>query len=175
METLLEHPTNRMLGPWNLFSSSFSYPGVIEFNDKLKADRIALELFKRDDCFHVLSAKYLSVIKGIKLASFQCAYFEMLLASDLLMAKLNEKEKVQLLAMALERRFGKDESNPCTPTLVITILTSFAYPPFMEEVSPYLVEWAYGYYDSRYENVIGRLDYDNIFAHAKQFLNEQNK
>ena len=176
-ETLINHPIFSALGPWMIWSSSTLVPGVTRFNDSLKNDKVAIEFFKRADCFSVLSSKYLSIIKGMKEFEkngvyFQKQYFEMLLASDLLMAKLNEKEKIQLLAMALERRFDKDE-RATTPCLVISILTSCAYPPFMEEVRPYLVEGTDGYYDSRYENVTGRLDYSEIIAYAKKFLNEK--
>ena len=177
LETLLIHPNN-IFGPWCIFCSGiFNTPGVTSFNMKHRASKVAVELFNRDDCFSVMSSKYLNIIKINKKQKLkEIDYFEMLLASDMFMEALNEKEKVQLMAMALERKFDKnlpEGQNPSedelvyflsvTPHIMIAIMKAFDYAPFMSEVGVSLKESLWGYHN---------LNDHDIIEYAKNFLNE---
>jgi len=164
--TLLEHPTNRMTGPWCTHCSSLELPGITMFNDRLRADRIAIELFTRNDCFAVLASKYLHILKEDRESNFQIQYFEMLLASDLSMVALSKKERILLMAMALERQINKDELFPGTPYIMIAIMKFSDYAPFMKEVSPFLIEGTLGYRNLN--------DYD-IVKYVKLFLNDKKE
>ena len=178
LETLLEHPSYRLHGPWCPVCSNLSAPGVYNFNYGLSSNKIAVEMFGRDDCFPVLSSKYLSIIKNKKNNS-QTDYLEMLLASDLCMESFSEKEKVLLMAMALERKFDKNlpkGQNPTeeelwyflsvTPHIMIAIMKEFNYAPFMSKYGTNLVDGLRGYCN---------LNDHDIIEYAKQFLNEQKQ
>ena len=173
LETLLEHPTNRMLGPWCTICSSLSYPGVTNFNQVLQGNKVAIELFKRSDCASVLASKYLDFIKNKKEISGQIKYFEMLLSSDMCMGTLSETEKIQLIAMALERTKYDEERVNETCHIMIAIMQSCDYAPFCEEVSPKLQETTFGYTlsEDAYSNLVGSYT-DLIIRYAKQFLND---
>jgi len=162
--TLLEYPDNRLLGPWSSTNSNLLTPGVTDFNNKLRMDKIAVELFERIDCFPVLSSEYLEIInEKMKEYSAQTAYFEMLLASDMCMSALNAGEKNQLMALALQMK-RSEGAFFCSPYIMIAIMKSCNYAPFMKEINPYLVEMTFGY---------NNLDDYDILKYAKKFLKEQ--
>ena len=167
LETLLDCPPRRMLGPWCTTCSNSNLPGITMFNEELLNIKEAVEFFKRYDCFSVLSYKYLTIIKEKKEQSGQIAYFEMVLASDICMSVLNESEKIQLIAMALEKVKNKNSIIHIVETchIMIAVMKACDYSPFMNEVSANIVEGTFGYN-------IG--DYD-IQKYAKDFLNEMNK
>ena len=166
LKTLLEHPTNRMTGPWCFYCNSNDLPGVTMFNNKLRSDKVVVELFERDDCFSVLASKYLTIIKEKKEIDFQIRYFEMLLASDMCMTALNEKEKIMLMAMAmaLGKKGYDTDFLSSTPYIMIAIMRACNYTPFINEVSSNLVECTWGYCNIN--------EYD-ILKYAERFLNEK--
>ena len=164
LETLLDHPTNRMNGPWCMTCSDSNLPGVTMFNDKLRTDKVAIEFFGRNDCFSVLASKYLLIIGDKRELDAQIQYFEMLLSSDMCMLAMNKNEKVKLMAMALERGKGKTEFLRSSAYIMIATMKAFNYPPFMNEVNANLIESTSGY---------SNLNDYNILKYAKDFLNEQ--
>jgi hypothetical protein len=93
-----------MVGPWNSISSDSNYPGYTNFNNALQANKVAVELFTRVDCFSVLASKYMNIIKKKKETSGLTEYLEMLMASNMSVEKFNEKEK----KITNSHGFGKD-------------------------------------------------------------------
>lgn len=162
LETLLEHPTNRLLGPWCTHCNDNNLPGVTNFNISLSENLAAVELFEREDFFPVLASYYLGLIKDKKELDNQIRYFEMLLASNLCMQMLSESEKNLLMAMALEKKGSDKDFLTSTPYIMIAIMRTCNYAPFMKDVYPNLVEKTSGY---------GNLNDYEIIKYAKQFLN----
>lgn len=165
LETLLNHPQN--FSPW--FATSISnelyIPGFTIFNENLRVNNVAVELFKRDDFFTVLASKYISFLKVNRdKQSDRVAYLEILLASDMCMALLNESEKYQLVAMALERT-KYDVYIVETRHIMAVIMRDCNYTPFMNEVGTEWIETLSGY-------SICHLDV--VEKHAKQFLKDKN-
>ena len=171
LETLLTHPVNRVWGPWNPpfeFANSIFHPGVDFFNDSLNVNNVAVELFKRDDCFSVMASKYLDIIKGKTTTSGVTGYLDLLFASNMCMSAFNEKEKILSVAMALERsrQYQPGYIHILEPCHILAVtMRSCNYTPFLKE---------FGYTWSQ-----GRNGYDfwgledNIITHAKQFLKEK--
>lgn len=159
LETWCNHPV-RVLGPWCSSCSNKNLPGVSDFNNSLRADRVAVELFKRDDCIAVLMNKYLTVIQENKETNGRQISFEMLLASDLCMSVLNEKEKIQLMAMALENTKRTTE----TRHIMAAIMRTCAYTPFLDEVGTSWEESTFGY-EICFTEIVEK--------YAKQYLDEQ--
>ena len=178
--------------------SDFYYPSVIQFNSKLRDDKVAVELFERSDCFPVFAAKYIALIKenkehpmknesrpgtGIYIGSAPTRYIEMLLASDLCMSVLNKKEINQIMKMALsneEIERDKYDKNYLSQTyqLMIAIMLWCNYSPFIEEVGPRIREGSVGYYliEPNGNMLCNCLLYSHvvlILKYAKEFLNEQ--
>ena len=178
------HPLNSNIG----FSINNSLdPYITTYNAKLCENKVALELFERDDCFPVLASMYQTVIKkhirskkGIN--SVHKEGIEMLLQSDMCMSVLDKEEKNQIMAMALA--FEKKEKYDDlymgrTYNLMVSIMLSCNYPPFVEEVVPRLGETAGGYFltapngNTLRTGIIHYDDIELILKHAKQFLNEK--
>jgi len=177
LESWLKHPA-KTLGPWCSICSDLFHQGVFSFNYSLKLDKIALELFGRSDCVLTLMSKYLTVIEEKKKSSYMLQNFEMLLSSDMYMLLLNEDEKIQLMAMAIERMKYEKESVNETCHIMIAIMQSCNYTPFVEEILPKLNDTMRGYsFSKHYDNVISiGLDHDScelIKNYAQQFLNEK--
>ena len=193
LETLLEHPLFIMMTP----SSDLFQPRVSMFNDELQANKVTVELFNRGDFYPVLVSKYLSVIKVSDYLERGDLYFiQWLFASDMCMSAMSEKEKIKLMAMALERtKYAKnmDYINPCL--MMIAIMKSCNFAPFMEDIEPRLIETLTGYtmidpgVEPRFVEYLGYTHVvpgfgittniltsdhrDIIVEYAKQFLNEQ--
>jgi len=162
--TLLEHPKNRMLGPFGMEFSDSSLPGVTMFNNYVRNNKVTSELFQRDDCFSLLASRYQIVIEENREISGQILYLEMLLSSDMCMSVMNKKEKYLLMEMALQRKEHKNSRSSCTPHIMISIMRSCNYKPFIDDVYPKLVEGTWGY---------SNLDSFDIKKYAKQFLNDR--
>ena len=160
---------SRQGGPW-LFHLMDPFrpqplPAVTIFNDKLLNDNVAKELFGRKDCVAVLFSAYLFFIKeSDPMGSWPKANFEMLLASDMTMAILNKTEKKQLMAMALEKMKSPTIYYPRTPYIMIAIMRTSNYTPFINSVGTFH-EWEGGYRD---------IELFDVEKYAKQFLDEQN-
>ena len=187
--TLLEDPSIHAKKPWCTYCSSWYNSGVTIFNNELQTNKVAVELFERNDCFPVLASEYLTnltlVLEEIAPGIYKCpekgicnmAYFEMLLASDMNISALSEKEEIQLMAMALERtKHAKDIITTCH--ILIAIMKSYQYAPFVKDIEPRLTETTNGYtmstpYDSIQYIGLGAPHINLILEYAKQFLNEQ--
>jgi hypothetical protein len=159
LKTWWDYPP-RILGPWCSICSNSMLPEVSNFNNSLRADRVAAELFKRDDCTAVLKNKYLSVIRENQEPNGRQLSFEMLLASDMCMSILNKKEKIQLLAMALKNTKCGTE----TRHIMAAIMRACNYAPFLDELGTNWEESTSGY-----EICFT----DTVEKYAKQYLNEQ--
>ena len=165
--------------------SNMYAPSVTIFNHRLREKKVAVELFTRGDFFPVLASKYLSIIKvteydGHSLVSSNGQFnLQWLLASDMCMSAMSEKEKIQLMAMALERTkyaIGIENMYPCL--IMIAIMKSCKYAPFMEDIEPRLGEVLCGYAMREPDGTIplhalNSHERDIIIKYAKQFLNEQ--
>ena len=177
LQTWLDYPP-RALGPWCTYCSNLNLPGITIFNNDLQADNIAMELVGRNDCVTVLMSKYLSIIKTKEKPSGKERTFEMLLASDICMSVLNEKEKILFMAMALEKM--SYETDPVNETchIMVAIMQACNFTPFLEEVGKNLRETMLGYTISNASDGLlhtGLGDFSDIIEkYAKQFLNEQN-
>jgi hypothetical protein len=167
---------------WCLTCSNYYIPGVTRFNEKLRERETVVELFKRSDCFSVVEAKYQAIIQEKKeITGYldSTTYFEMLLASELCMSALNKSEKVRLLELALEKAAYETVYANETCHIMIAVMQSCNYVPFMEEVRPQLHESMFGYtLCAPDESIIGyglepKGGYDLIISNAKQLLNEQ--
>lgn len=179
LETLLEHPKNRMVGPWCITCNDMFAPGVSLFNAELQMNKAAVELFRRSDCFSVLLSKYLTISKGVTIVKdgigltientngpFKIDYFGMLLASDLSMEALNENEKVGLMALTLTKEIAGDNNYlyGYLP-IAIAIMRSCNFAPFMKNVNDKIVEASIGYVNP---------PMDDIIKYAKIFLREKS-
>ena len=199
LETMLTNPSRYThdkselrLIPWFQEFSSYSNSLITMFNAQLGKDPMAVELFKRSDCFSVLASKYLTFIKKEKerlpenkepnstatLRSNYFPYFEMLLASDLCLSALNETEIIQIMAMALayEEKAKYIDFVAETYNIMVAIMLWCNYAPFVNEVGPRLREGFFGYYLTDTEWPIlstystERDDLDIILKYAKEFL-----
>ena len=169
LETLLTHPVNRVHGPWNPpveLANNLYTPGVTFFNDSLNVNNVAVELFKRDDCFSVMASKYLDVIKEKVGTSGMIRYLDMLFASDMCMSAFNEKEKILSAAMALERSRQRQPDYIHifeTCHIMAVAMRSCNYRPFLNEFGLVWAQFRYGY----------DLAMDDVIIYAKQFLKEK--
>ena len=168
LETLLTHPRNK-ISAWSYPSSSIYFPAFATFNEELCANNVAVELFKREDCFLVLASKYISFL-NVDLENEYVpyiSYFQILLASDLCMDSLDEIEKIQLTAMALERiKISIKNENHAKDTrhIMAVIMRDFNYAPFMEEVGAEWLDMLWGYQICYF---------DVVEKYAIQFLNDK--
>ena len=171
--------------PWTMTVSIGPSNSVTYFNNYLRSNKMAVEFFNRHDFYAVLISKYISVIKvegtyidTTMIGKVYIPHLEMLLASDMSMSVLSDKEKIQLMAMALERtKYVVWTDNLTTCHIMIAIMKSYKYTPFMEDIEPWLVESNFGYTLS----MPGEIPYNGFLSHhrdiiieyANQFLNEQ--
>lgn len=176
LETYLGNP-DRFVGPWNTISSDLNFPGVSAFNSTVRNDEVVTELMKRNDCFAVLTTKYQFVIEQQTETSGKEQCFEMLLASDACMSVLSNKERVQFMNMALKMIERDKTSQIETRHILVAVMKSFNYTPFLAEAEKNLYaafsladksrngfsEWLKGY---------DICSYDVVEVYAKRFLNE---
>ena len=175
LETLLKY---YRIGPWHHASSSLYFPAVTWFNDNLRANKVAMELFNRNDVFSVLVSKYPKVIKDSEETNYTLPlqYFEILLASDMCMAALNKEERILLMGLVLKKMEAKYLNTTCH--VMIAVMKSCNYTPFMKTIGAKLQETANGYtFDSPDKNGlhhIGLGDYRAgiIVNYAKRFLKD---
>ena len=172
VETLLNHP-HYMGSPWfaTAYYSDFYLPGVTIFNENLRANKVAVELFARDDYFLVLASKYLTFLE-VKRSEMNelvpVASVEMLLASDMCMTVLNERGKdqlTQLMMMALERMKYEKVYVEETRHIMAAVMRTCNYIPFLNEVGTEWAETQRGY-QICYYNVVEE--------YARRFLNDKN-
>ena len=177
LETLLQHPINRIFGAFDFTCSDMWAPGVSIFNSKLRENKAAVELFGRKDFFPVIVSRYLTFGKEKKDwyedNYMSLSYFGWFLASDLCMDAIKEKEKVMLMALVLNSKI----SFCGTLNIVISIMNSCNYAPFVRDIMPKLHESMFGYtmcspYDDIIRVGLTKSEQDLIMKYAKQFLND---
>jgi CRISPR-associated protein Cas8b1/Cst1 subtype I-B len=177
LETLLDRPvTGDHLMPWCSHCSDLYLSGVTMFNDAVKNESNAVNFFNSDDSFVVLVSKYNSIIneEGGKVGWLP--FFEMLLASDLCIDSLNESEKIELMALALKRLDYEKVFVNETCHIMISIMKSCNYAPFIEDIVPKLQETTWGYTFNVNDDVYcGMVNYhaNILIKYANQFLSEQ--
>ena len=174
---------------------------VTWFNKSLRNSKEAIALFKRDDCVSVLISAYQAVIAEIILLQKKAVsmwlvtegydYLELILFSDMFMEKMNITEKVNLMELALELDLEKSKieyHNIFTINIMISIMLSSNYPPFVNDIKPLLRENSMGiaYYLVMYPDCASTygtdiepcviIDFgqahDLIKGYAKQFIND---
>jgi len=201
LKNLLDYMYKDMMPPlpvWSNYTYTF-FP--TEFNDSLRNNKEAVALFEKEDCVSVLISTYLTAIKtnqylAIDVSFAQPVYYEFIkderyhylewiLSSEMFLSEMNGTEKVQLMVLALERM--KYETLSSLPfSIMISIMLSSNYPPFIEDVQPMLIELNSCRYcvvsnDFNAIPVMGVPYYlpgvddeasDLIIRYAKQFINE---
>ena len=169
--------------------SNQSAYSLTDFNNYLRKNKEATAFFKRKDCVSVLISTYLIYLKteeylkagsgdqcrtlGIK----SCFHFlEFVLSSNMFMSKMNVKEKVQLMVLALESaKHVNSTSSYVSYTVMISIMLSSNYTPFVKDVKPMLMETVSCYYYVGDYGIPGVGIWgatDLITKYAKQFIND---
>ena len=162
-------------------SSSLNHPSVTHFNNFLRNSEEAANFFKRRDCVFVLISTYLINLKTecgyVDNYNFKFAFLELVLSSDMCMSKMNVAEKVQLMALALERiKYEKCGLNPFN--IVISIMLSSNYIPFLNavnDINPILLECLRtGTHSVMIDDsgTVTQYTDDLIKKYAKQFIND---
>ena len=183
--TLLERPLFVMMAP----GSDLFEPRVTKFNNELQENKVAIEFFNRRDFYPVLVSKYLSVIKVTDISESAIVgsnvdgpgYIEWILASDMCLSAMSQKEKIQLMVLALERtKYAVDFEKNQACMIMISIMKSCKYIPFLKEIEPRLIETMPGYAMREPDGEITSNTFlshhrDIIIKYAKQFLNKQKK
>ena len=193
LETMIRNEGNYFGGfPFDHFKSDLRFPGIANFNSKLRTNKVAVEFFKREDCISVLVSKYLSLMPAamIDVNSYlqRMIVVEMLISSDMFMSLLSEKEKILFMAMALERakilfiEIGSDIDMYAvylrgTYHIMIAVMKLYNYTPFMEKVWPKLRDWRNGYaFDPMEESLFSTgiiyAQIGIIIHYAKQFYQQ---
>ena len=166
-ETLFNQSTAYYWWTTRYYLSSNSFmPLITYFNDELETIPPAVELFEREDCYSILISKYIEFNTKPKEIEMYLDYFFLFLASDMCMEALNEKEKVTLMALNLQKNgIGDKYVYQCLP-LTVAIMRSCNYAPFMENVNGHLREATF-----LYVNIHKHID--DIQYYAKKFLNDK--
>jgi len=165
-------------------SSSFDYPSITKFNERFRDSEETAALFEREDCGFVLISIYLDYLITKRYLTIDSewgiskwyrnrffTYLEVILFSEMCMEKLNTKEKVQLMALVLERMKCRISNTYCF-NIVISIMLSSDYPPFINDLKPMLHEnnGAAFYIYLPWENAEQARDLTIIYA--IQFIND---
>ena len=174
--------TIRSMSTCGLLVTFQEYPGGGTMKSRDSAmNEVIVELFNRDDFYSVLVSKYLSVIKvseyqggGVVISSPDGPFhIERLLASDRCISALSEKEKIQLMAMALERtKYAKEIENMAPCQIMIAIMKSCEYAPFVKDYEQWLE--AYNMLDDDgiiNVNILIK-HHKDIVEYAIQFIND---
>lgn len=170
-------------------SSNLNYPSVTKFNEHLAKSEEAVAFFKRDDCIFVLISTYLSNLETERhsfgngyweLYNERFSFLELVLASDMSMNKMNITEKVQSMALALERARYEEYSYHYPFNIMISVMLSSNYTPFVNDIKPMLRELGMGVgYDLLKDQkalFVNTTEYsDLITGYAKQFINDNKQ
>ena len=139
-------------------ASDMYYPSVTKFNEYLMNSKDAAALFEREDCVYVLISTYLSYLKNsgppfinepwwLK-DNMMFYFFRVILASEMFTSKLNVTEQVQLMALALTSYVVVNmydvEYIVKNWNIMISIMLSSNYAPFINDVKPMLEETKMG-------------------------------
>ena len=185
-----------------IYYSNFNYPSVTKFNEYVCDSEEAAAFFNRDDCVSVLISTFLYRLKmgRYKMADYNYLYwnnawssfFEYILKSEISMSKMNVTEKVQLMVLALEKyRYGficvhndslldglvdgfyRINQKAAAENIMISIMLSNDYTPFVKDVKPILVESTQGAMYSVPSTYMAQTrDYFLFPRYARQFIND---
>lgn len=170
IDTYLDRP-DRILGPWCAYCSYSSTPGVFRFNYLLDAAKEVQELFTRNDYIRPIMERYAEMIVSYMSSegpgNWDC--FEMLIANEKFISKLNNQEKEVLMVMSLKmaeckKKYKRDGAEP--RHIMTSIMLADKFAPFIEEVerSNGLNEWMWGYEICSRDGVVEK--------YAIQYLNQ---
>jgi len=160
------------------------YPSVTKFNEYLWNNKEADAFFKREDCVYVLITTYLYYLETDRMGEKEfvmswLSFFDHVLTSELCMSKMDLTEKIQLMVLALIRYkygftmistegYNMTSTNYVVTNIMISIMLSSKYTPFMNDIKPLVSESAMGalYYMFPYDNLC------LIPIYARQFIND---
>ena len=134
-------------------SSNMNHQSVTHFNEYFNNSEEAIALFKRKDCGFVLISTYLDFLMSKKYQTIDSewwgnkffTFLELVLSSEMCMSAINVAEKVHLMVLSFEslkyepyrlRHFN----------IMISIMLSSNYPPFVKDLKPLLRETTMGAY-----------------------------
>ena len=186
LEVLIDHIKNNNV---NIAYLPGFIPSVTKFNQYLWNNKEAAAFLERKDCASVLISTYFNCMKKpnkcIKLDStgmWKCEdediffwFLSYFMTSEICMSKMNLTEKVHLMALTLESTKYEFMTSPFNNNIMISIMLSSNYTPFVEDIKPklrqaiggvsYWVEMGGDYYQ---QDAL-------IKKYAKQFINDNKK
>ena len=189
LEALIDYVDKNQIYTINFPTSNLNYPSVTKFNEFLRNSKEAADFFKRRDCVSVLLSAYLINLKTVRGYgdNYNFKFFlEFVLSSDMCISKMNETEKVQLMVLALESdkiiMMGIDgidvEFTVKNWNIMISIMLSSNYTPFINDIKPMLREAAMGatyWLETNGGSLMPNQINDMIIGYAKQFINDNKK
>jgi len=153
-------------------------------NEYLRNSIEAVTFFEREECVSVLISTYLTSLKTERRYPMNNSwsendwlyFFDQFLVSEVCASKMNITEKVQFTVLALERYKREPLQWTAISTMLISIMSTSDYPPFVNEVKPMLREtnWGAGYNlvtndgDELSRDILNNF----IVKYARQFLND---
>jgi len=151
LENLLDSLNENLLLPQPVHSSYMPTLFPTEMNNYLRNSNEAAVFFDREeDCISVLISTYLTNLKTAYNMSYldyedlknhrKFNFFEMLLSSEMLLSKMSSTEKVQLMVLAFERAKYTKFCSPHPFTIMISIMLSSNYLPFINDIVPMIIE-----------------------------------
>ena len=190
LAALIDEMDENLLLPQPIYSSYIPPLYPTELNNYLQDNKEAVALFEREDCVYVLISTYQATTTKTEYhldnnSKKKFLLFEMVLSSDMFISKMNASEKSQLMVLALASPnnvgglpgYGGSGNVGNPFTIMISIMLSSNYPPFVEDIKPMLVELGSGYGLQSTENAITVPGIDSqatdlIRGYAQQFLND---
>jgi len=171
------------------------YHTVTHFNEYLWNNKEAMELFEKEDCVYVLTSTYLNslktvtpIINGNLLDSMLLNnvfleeiwlyrkwldYLHYVLTSEIFMSKMNITEKIQLMVLVLERAKYTLFKRSTEYNIMISIMLSSNYTPFVNDIKPVLYEGISGaVYIFEPDLLKWDQAYSVIAGYAIQFIND---
>jgi len=189
METLIDFMDKNQMYFISFPSSDLNHKSVSHFNDYLSRSEEAVDFFIREDCTFVLLSTYLTSLDTERYTREQSkeytmeeqfsnarfSFLELLLSSDIFMSKMNIKEKCQLMILALEsQKYKRLGVNSYSFNIMISIMLSNNYTPFVNDVKPLLLEsQGYVFYHLLTTNDYGIDGMDEVITkYARQFIKD---
>jgi hypothetical protein len=189
------HYARRRIGPWCSLCSSLNIPGFTLYNrdiygfgyptpfvPAIELEPTVVEFFKRDDCAGVLASTYLWLIENIVLEEdvpsrgARLACLEWLIASDMSMAILDQNAKIEFMLMALKMIDKFPEQENGTRHIMVSVMKSENYMPFMAEAELEKYVLIQNHYESgltEYQGGYIICRYDVVENFARQYLTEK--
>ena len=196
LKALIDNLDENQIYLFYFFSSDTNYPSVTKFNEYMRNNKETVAFFEKDDCVPVLISACLNSLKtnrykavdgGWTLENQWFYFLYYILTNEICMSKMNITEKVQLMVLSLEKlkygfsKVSDNDSNWTSTnyidyTIMISIMLSSNYTPFVNNVKPLLRESMTGatYCLWSYDGtpIVGDHFIDLITKYAKQFIND---